>query len=56
MLDNTLWRGQVADPEKVATDEGTKALYDVVAAAKANPNVEMHSLMLADGLTIIRKK
>ena len=56
MLDNTLWKGSVADPEKVASDKMTKALYDVVAEAKSNADVETHSLMLADGFTIIRKK
>ena len=56
MVDNTLWSGKVADPEIRKTDETTAALYECVMSLKNDDRVEICSLMLADGLTIIRKK
>ena len=55
MLDNTLWRGAVADNHLREIDPATKALFEVVDSALKNPAFEVHSLAIADGFTILRK-
>lgn len=56
MLDNTLWRGAVASPEKRASSKTAQALYNVINDFKNHPDLDIHSLMLADGFSVIRKK
>jgi predicted O-methyltransferase YrrM len=56
MLDNTLWRGAVAHPEKRVEDAECQALYNVINDFKNHPDLDIHSLMLADGFSVIRKK
>ena len=56
MLDNTLWSGKVADPELRKTDETTAALHECIQGVKNDARVEICSVMLADGFTVVRKK
>ena len=53
-VDNTLWSGQVADPDVLDTD--TAALRAFNAARHADPRVDLCLLPLADGLTLLRKR
>ena len=55
-MDNVIWKGKVADPELVKTDEATGALFECVKALKNDARVEICTVMLADGLTVVRKK
>jgi predicted O-methyltransferase YrrM len=54
MLDNTLWMGKVADPNLRAADLDTRIIYETVTNALTNPRFDMHTLCIADGLTIIQ--
>jgi len=57
MLDNTLWKGAVACPEKRASDPEAQALYEAISVDfMSHPDLDVHSLMLADGFSVIRKK
>ena len=56
MVDNTLWSGRVADPELRKTDEITAALVECIESVKNDARVEICTLMIADGFTVLRKK
>jgi caffeoyl-CoA O-methyltransferase len=53
MIDNVLWGGDVALPEKL--DEDTSALRALNAKIKSDLRVAMCMLPIADGLTLARK-
>jgi caffeoyl-CoA O-methyltransferase len=54
LVDNVLWSGAVADPERDDTDTNAiRAFNDLVAA---DERVESTILTVADGLTVIRKR
>jgi len=54
IIDNTLWRSQVADPN--TTDELTKSLQRLNAKIRADTRVEMCVLTICDGMTLAYKK
>jgi predicted O-methyltransferase YrrM len=54
LVDNTLWGGDVADPEK--QDPDTEAIRSINARIAADPRVEICMIPIADGLTMARKK
>ena len=56
IIDNSLWRGHVADPEIRVSDENCAAIYACVNKLMNDERLEVCSLMLADGCTIVRKK
>ena len=56
IIDNALWSGRVADPEKRKNEESTEALHRCVTNMVADESVEVCTLMLADGVTVVRKK
>jgi caffeoyl-CoA O-methyltransferase len=53
-VDNTLWSGQVADPEY--QDADTRAIRAFNAALHRDNRVEMSLIPIADGLTLAMKK
>lgn len=53
-VDNTLWKGHVADPE--VHDEDTKAIRGFNATVVDDHRVEMSMLPIGDGLSLFRKK
>lgn len=53
LVDNTLWSGDVADPEKRDADTG--AIRALNAKLVADPRVEICLLPICDGLTMARK-
>ncbi|MFI6585908.1 O-methyltransferase [Embleya sp. NPDC050493] len=53
VLDNTLYFGRVADPE--ADDPDTVAIRALNAALLADSRVELSMLVMADGITLVRK-
>ncbi len=53
LVDNVLWGGDVADPEK--RDADTSALRALNAKIAADPRVSHCMLPIADGLTLARK-
>jgi predicted O-methyltransferase YrrM len=53
LVDNTLWGGDVADPEK--QDPDTEAIRSINARIAADPRVEICMIPIADGLTMARK-
>ena len=55
MMDNTLWKGRVADAELRQNDETTAALHNLVKNLLSDERVEVCSIMLADGFTLARK-
>lgn len=56
IIDNVLWRGKTANPEEVANDPETGALHRCVTNLMNDDRMEVCSLMLADGVTLARKK
>jgi caffeoyl-CoA O-methyltransferase len=54
LIDNVLWGGDVAKPEK--TDEETVALRNLNAKIRQDQRVDFCMLPLADGLTLARKR
>ena len=56
MLDNTLWKGKVADPEIRENDQTTQEIHACVRTLIEDDRVEVCTLMLADGFTCVRKK
>ena len=56
IVDNTIWKGKVADPQWRENDENTKLIVKCVQDLIANDALEVCTLMLADGVTIARKK
>ena len=56
MIDNTIWSGKVADPDMRENDETTKAVVEVVQNLLADSRFEVCTLMIADGVTLARKK
>jgi predicted O-methyltransferase YrrM len=56
MFDNTLWNGRIANPADRENDANTKHLWGLLQTMKADTRVEMHSLCIGDGLTIVTKK
>jgi predicted O-methyltransferase YrrM len=54
MIDNTLWDGAVADPEK--NDADTAALKALNKKLLDDDRVELSLLPIADGLTLARKR
>lgn len=54
LLDNTLWYGQVVNPE--ASDENTFAIRAVNDAVAADDRLDSVILSLGDGLTLARKR
>ena len=54
MIDNVLWSGTVADPEK--TDPDTLALKSLNEKIVADDRVEMVLLPISDGVTLIMKR
>lgn len=53
LVDNTLWSGDVADPEK--KDADTEAIRALNAKIYADPRVEICLVPICDGLTMARK-
>lgn len=53
-IDNVLWSGAVADPEK--TDPDTVALRDLNQALHQDQRIELSLLPIADGLTLALKR
>jgi predicted O-methyltransferase YrrM len=53
LVDNTLWSGDVADPEK--KDADTEAIRVLNAKIAADPRVEICLVPICDGLTMARK-
>ncbi|MGW1786184.1 O-methyltransferase [Streptomyces sp. NPDC002143] len=53
VLDNTLYFGRVADPE--AKDPDTEAIRELNAALLVDSRVELSLLVMADGITLVRK-
>ncbi|MFF5256835.1 O-methyltransferase [Streptomyces leeuwenhoekii] len=53
VLDNTLYFGRVADPE--ADDPDTEAIRDLNASLLTDSRVELSLLVMADGITLVRK-
>ncbi|MEM7797058.1 MAG: class I SAM-dependent methyltransferase [Cyanobacteria bacterium P01_C01_bin.118] len=53
-IDNVLWGGAVADPEK--TDPDTVALRKLNQALHQDPRIELSMLPIADGLTLALKR
>ncbi len=56
MLDNTFWDGTVASEEDRTTHPETKAIFGTVEKAMHDDSVEVHTLAIGDGFTIVRKK
>ncbi|MDO0929809.1 class I SAM-dependent methyltransferase [Streptomyces sp. TG1A-8] len=54
VLDNTLFFGRVADP--AATDPDTCAVRDLNKLLRDDERVELSLLVMADGITLVRKK
>ena len=53
LVDNALWGGHVADPER--TDEPTSTLRELNARAGRDPRVEVALLPIGDGVLLARK-
>lgn len=53
-IDNVLWFGAVADPEK--TDADTLALRELNAFVQADERVDLAMVPIGDGLTLARKR
>ena len=53
-IDNVLWSGAVADPEK--TDPETVALRELNQTLHQDPRIELSILPIADGLTLALKQ
>ena len=53
LVDNALWGGHVADPER--TDEPTSTLRELNARAGRDPRVEVTLLPIGDGVLLARK-
>jgi len=56
MVDNILWKGHVADPEKRKNDVNTKTCYELTKSALGNKELDTHVINIADGLLISYKK
>ena len=56
IIDNVLWSGRVADEASRASESSTAALHQTVANLVADPRVDICTLMLADGVTVARKR
>lgn len=54
LIDNVLWSGAVADPEK--QDEDTRALRDLNAKLHDDQRVSLSLLPVSDGITLARKR
>ncbi len=54
MIDNVLWGGDVADPQK--DDEDTRALRALNAKIRRDPRVDLSMIPLGDGLTLVHKR
>jgi len=54
MIDNTLWSGDVADPDK--TDASTVALRDLNAHLHHDERIDVSLTPIGDGLTLVRKR
>ena len=54
MIDNVLWGGSVANPEK--TDADTSAIRNLNAFVHVDERVSMSMLPVGDGLTVVRKR
>lgn len=53
VLDNTLWKGNVADP--ACSDPQALHLRELLEALAQDPRVECCTLRLGDGLTLARR-
>ncbi|MEO1523353.1 MAG: SAM-dependent methyltransferase, partial [Cyanobacteria bacterium J06633_2] len=53
-IDNVLWGGAVANPEK--TDPDTVALRELNRALREDQRIELSMLPIADGLTLTLKR
>ena len=53
-IDNTLWSGSVADPDK--RDADTVALRKLNTKVRDDPRVDMVLLTVGDGVTLARKR
>jgi caffeoyl-CoA O-methyltransferase len=53
-IDNVLWGGSVADPDK--TDEDTRAIRALNAKLKDDERVSLSLVTIGDGLTLARKR
>ncbi|MEM7062508.1 MAG: class I SAM-dependent methyltransferase [Cyanobacteria bacterium P01_B01_bin.77] len=53
-IDNVLWGGDVADPEKI--DPDTVALRALNQTLHQDPRIELSMLPIADGLTLVLKR
>jgi predicted O-methyltransferase YrrM len=53
-VDNTLWGGSVADPQR--TDADTEAIRAFNAALHADPRIDLSLVPIGDGLTLARRR
>ncbi len=53
MIDNSIWKGKVIEKEIADDDTETKGIIEVVRKAMNDERVNTHTLMIADGLTIV---
>jgi len=56
LIDNALLGGKVADPELRASNPGAAAIHTCVNNLISDERLEVCSIMLADGITVARKK
>lgn len=56
MIDNSVWNGWIIDEDKIANDEKTQGIIEIVRRALNDDRVRTHTIMIADGLTIVQKK
>ncbi|CDW86210.1 sam-dependent methyltransferase [Stylonychia lemnae] len=56
MIDNTIWNGKIADEEQRTNDQETAHIWQIVDLAMNDERVEVHTIYLSDGLTIVKKK
>ena len=52
-VDNTLWSGDVADPEN--TEPGTRAIRRFNEMVRDDKRVDISLVTIGDGLTLLRK-
>ncbi|KAL9983173.1 hypothetical protein ACROYT_G005308 [Oculina patagonica] len=55
VIDNVLWKGRVCNPEKIASEEDTRALHNLNVKVHGDSRVVMCMVPFADGVTIAMK-
>ncbi|CDW85100.1 o-methyltransferase [Stylonychia lemnae] len=56
MIDNTIWNGKTTDETLRNSDENARCIWKTVQMALNDERVDVHSIYLSDGLTIVQKK